>query len=297
MIIYKVTNITNNKAYIGQTIYSIEKRKAQHIANTKAGRCNCYFYKALRKYSENNFTWEIVTTCNTKKELNTLEIYYIEYFDTYNNGYNLTIGGNGNTGLKMSKETKQKMSDAGKGRTVSSETKQKLSAIRKGKDNPMYGKHHTPETKQQMSIKRKGENNPMYGKQLSEETKQKISNTKKEKHLHLSKETKQKISKRMKGKNHPFYGKKHSKNSRQKMSNKMKGRVSPRKGVKLSKETKHRLSEANKGKKSPKARAVVANGIHYHTVTDAAKALKVSISTIIYKIRKGKPNYNYCDNK
>ncbi len=85
---------------------------------------------------------------------------------------------------KHSEETKRKMSEKTKNRIISKEIRKKISETRikkeiaKGKNNPMYGKHHSEKTRQKMSMNRKdtfGENNPMYGKHHSEETKKKWS--------------------------------------------------------------------------------------------------------------------------
>ena len=65
-------------------------------------------------------------------------------------------------GKTCSPETRAKMSDAKKNMT--SETRAKLSAAQKGKNNPNYGKTHSPETRAKIGAARKGKNNPMYGK-------------------------------------------------------------------------------------------------------------------------------------
>lgn len=92
--IYKFTNKINNHSYIGQSI-NIEKRYEAHLTAYKNPNHHCYnntFYIALRKYGINNFNFEILEECN-KEELNNREKYWIKYYDTYNNGYNMTEGG------------------------------------------------------------------------------------------------------------------------------------------------------------------------------------------------------------
>ena len=82
----------NGKCYIGKTIQNFEQYKKYHIATSKNKKHKTYnkvLYKAFRKYGINNFEWEIITQCNALDELNKNEIYYIEYFDSINNGYNL----------------------------------------------------------------------------------------------------------------------------------------------------------------------------------------------------------------
>lgn len=50
-------------------------------------------YRAFKKYNLENFTFEILEECSTN-ELNDREKYWIQFYDTYRNGYNQTIGGN-----------------------------------------------------------------------------------------------------------------------------------------------------------------------------------------------------------
>lgn len=151
--------------YIGQTVQGLTKRKQEHITAVKD---NMYFHCALRKYGIENFDWETLHDgIYSYDELNRLEIYYIGYYDTYNNGYNLTLGGGGNAGYKHSVETKKKMSKANKGKN-----NPMYNVHRVGKDHPMYGKKHSAEAVKKMSEAHKG-------KKLSSETKKKMSESQK----------------------------------------------------------------------------------------------------------------------
>lgn len=109
MIIYKATNTKNNKVYIGQTINTLEYRKSQHIRDCR--RLNYYnnkFHNAIKKYGIEVFIWEIICECSSIEELNDKEKYYISYYDSVNNGYNLKLGGeNGGT---CCDETRRKIS-------------------------------------------------------------------------------------------------------------------------------------------------------------------------------------------
>lgn len=71
MIVYKATNKINNKVYIGITTKTLEHRKRIHIRDSKTK--DTYFYRALRKYSENNFEWEIIDSAETMEELEELK--------------------------------------------------------------------------------------------------------------------------------------------------------------------------------------------------------------------------------
>lgn len=95
--IYKAICILNNKIYIGQTNTSIEERWKQHYTAAflpSHGDYNFAFHRAIRKYGKENFKIELVEECN-KDDLNEKERYWIQYYDSYNNGYNSTLGGDG----------------------------------------------------------------------------------------------------------------------------------------------------------------------------------------------------------
>ena len=159
MLIYKLTNTVNGKAYVGLTTKTVEERFKEH--------CNSKYVigKAIRKYGKDSFTVETLETVNDINKLGDYERFYIWLYDTIApNGYNLTDGGE--SGFKMSEESKQKLSEAKKGKKHSEETKQKM---REAKKCGISEEH-----KQKMSEARKGEKNPMLGKKLSEETKQKM---------------------------------------------------------------------------------------------------------------------------
>lgn len=85
--IYKVTNKVNGKSYIGQTRNTVEFRWRQHYK----AKDNKYFHRAIQKYGKENFEIITLEKCEVEK-LNDREIFYINKYDTFNNGYNLTKG-------------------------------------------------------------------------------------------------------------------------------------------------------------------------------------------------------------
>jgi hypothetical protein len=96
--IYKITNLLNGKVYIGQSI-DIQKRLKAHFAyakNKNSKEYNTSIHNAIRKYGEENFICEILVECK-EEDLDDLEQYYINYFNSANRdkGYNLTTGGLG----------------------------------------------------------------------------------------------------------------------------------------------------------------------------------------------------------
>lgn len=92
-IIYCALNTTNDKRYIGQTIRELNRRKKEHLYQAKNGS-NFAFHQAIRKYGEDIFEWSIIDVANNQEELDEKELYWIDYYDTYNlGGYNMSVGG------------------------------------------------------------------------------------------------------------------------------------------------------------------------------------------------------------
>lgn len=95
-VIYKVTNIKNNKVYIGQTSLAISKRKGLHLYEAFHNNSPFLFHRALRKHGKEMFNWDIIWEGEVIL-LNEKEIYYINKYNSHVSskcGYNLTIGGN-----------------------------------------------------------------------------------------------------------------------------------------------------------------------------------------------------------
>jgi group I intron endonuclease len=168
--IYKITNIKNNKSYIGVTSYAKPIRRwKKHILiskNKTLYMTNGSFrdlHQAILDFGAGNFTFEVLEECPKRFGFKR-EQYWIKFHNTFGDGgYNKTAGGRGFNGRTHSAETKEKLSDLNKGKYS-------------GADNPFYGQHHTEETKAKISAANKkkafnrGENNPFYGKKHSEET-------------------------------------------------------------------------------------------------------------------------------
>ena len=87
--IYKFQNDITNEVYIGQSV-NIEERYKHHVREYLNGTTK--FYKGIQQYGIENFRFEIVELCH-KDQLNEREIYWIDFYDSFNNGYNSTLGG------------------------------------------------------------------------------------------------------------------------------------------------------------------------------------------------------------
>jgi group I intron endonuclease len=193
--IYKLTCINNGKVYIGKAV-NINRRLNQH-KNYKPDN-NGYFPRAVLKYGWDCFKVEILEIVENFNKLNDnpalleRESYYIKLFDSTNIdiGYNLCKHSRDTTGIPLSKEHREKISQSNLGRIVSDETREKikmssigkifskdhkenLSLSHKGKPisekarQSRIGKIHSEETKNKMRMSR-------LGKKMSEETREKM---------------------------------------------------------------------------------------------------------------------------
>jgi group I intron endonuclease len=172
--IYLLTDKRNGKQYIGKHIGIDPNYFSGGIIPNKI----------VKKYGKETFTKIILEeNINDENLLSIREKYYIEKYDTFNNGYNLSMGGDGggswinkkteeekqriskikrekNLGRKFSKETLEKMSLAKKGVPLSEEHKKNIGLSQSGVNHPWFGRNHSEESKQKISKSRKGIKNP-----------------------------------------------------------------------------------------------------------------------------------------
>ena len=95
--IYCITNIINNKRYVGKTTNTIEERWKEHCQDFKKERCEKRpLYDAFNKYGVENFKIEYLEEIKDDSLLSEKEIYWIKELETYESkGYNATKGGDG----------------------------------------------------------------------------------------------------------------------------------------------------------------------------------------------------------
>ena len=149
MYIYKFTLIDTNRTYIGQTIQTPNRRRLEHIADSRYTPHTHNFHNALRKYGVSNFTFEVVATASTLEQLNELEQQFIEQYNSINNGFNIRNGGDNKTHNIESIE-RMKVSQ------LAAHARRRKEGTDGGwtrKDGgAMKGKIHSDETKEKMSI-------------------------------------------------------------------------------------------------------------------------------------------------
>ena len=151
-MIYKITDLRNNKIYIGQTTQF----------NLKYYFCGSMIIRRLiKKYGNNFFKKEILGFCESKEELDISEKECILFFNSQDKryGYNIREGGaNG----KLSEETKNKIRNSHLGKSNTEEHNKNIGKASKGRK-------HSDETKRVIGEKSKGRTF-----KLSDETKENI---------------------------------------------------------------------------------------------------------------------------
>ena len=155
MIIYKITNDINNKVYIGQTIRTLQERWNEHLK----AKDKFKLHAAMSYYGNEHFHIEQIDSAQNIQELNEKEIYWINYYNAYEDGDNCTLGGQINPmqceqsklihdNKMRSLETREKISSSmkeyKKQNPVSEETREKLR--QKALGNIRFkGKKRTPD--------------------------------------------------------------------------------------------------------------------------------------------------------
>jgi hypothetical protein len=139
--IYGVLNPKSNKYYIGKTKYTLLKRKNEHIMAAKRKTKSHKFYDCILSEYD-SLIWFIIEDDLIEDNVNEREQYYINFYDSFNNGYNGTLGGDG--GDTWSNNEKLE----------SFKEKRRLNWL--GKKNPNYGSPLPEEQKLKMIITKTG---------------------------------------------------------------------------------------------------------------------------------------------
>jgi group I intron endonuclease len=251
MIIYKTTNLINGKFYIGKDKHN----------NPKYFGSGKILKQALKKYGVENFTKEIIEECSDEKCWLEREIYWIQYYDSINNGYNIASGGNGGDTISnnpnkelIGKRHSEKMKDPlvnknkAKGRVVKLKKKDDPNWVnpRLGKPSPLIGR----------TTGKKGIPNPKHSEWMKE--------------------------------NNPFKGKTHSDEHKLKLKE---SNSKPK-----SEEHKRKISETLKGNKPGNMRKITINNVSYESLSEAARQLGLSLSTVKNRLKSNSKkfiNWNY----
>jgi len=102
MFIYKITNLINEKIYVGQTVSPLTVRLSQHFHQSLKKNGDGLLGKAIRKYGRENFIIEQIDAASCLEELNNKEVFWISRLESHvtSGGYNLAFGGSSRAGWK-----------------------------------------------------------------------------------------------------------------------------------------------------------------------------------------------------
>lgn len=156
--IYLITNTINQKYYVGITRKTLAVRWKHHLQTAATKKKRYAIHEAIRKYGSDAFIITLIETTDDPSR----ECYWIKKYNSLEEGYNLTAGGDGTVQHKWSEEQRQQISDRTK-------------ILHEEKRVGMYGKNHSDESREKIrqshiSLNRTGLNNPMFGKKHSAES-------------------------------------------------------------------------------------------------------------------------------
>jgi len=136
--IYMITNIINDKKYIGQSRNLWKRIREGHVGKLRTNvHYNIHLQNAWNKYGEENFKFEIIEECLNNNELKPREQYWMDYYKSYNKdvGYNIRGKADNSHGYSDSEELRKLKSER-----------------MKGKNNHMFNKTHTDEAKRIIAL-------------------------------------------------------------------------------------------------------------------------------------------------
>jgi group I intron endonuclease len=181
MHIYKITNLTNGKLYIGQTAQRNPKmRWYGHLADMRSGK-KLHLYNSMRKYGIEMFTWEVIDSASDLNELNHKEQYWLNQYRTTHAVYNLREAGDNKT---HSAESIEKMRNSQRAAHARRRNNGGDGGWARRDGGPMLGKPHPkkgkPSTKWSDEDKQRHSETCLNRKQreITPELKEKLANSK-----------------------------------------------------------------------------------------------------------------------
>src|SRR5271157_323851 len=138
--VYKITNLKNNKVYIGKTSGQDASERFtnhKHRAFYPSTKNECpKLYRSIRKYGIDSFSFEVLHTVETEDAAYELEAKLVEEYNSIKTGMNTVNGGRGAGPGRANPMF-------GKGYLISGDKNGMYG--RTGETNPFFGKEHTPQ--------------------------------------------------------------------------------------------------------------------------------------------------------
>lgn len=172
--VYMIRNIVTGLIYIGQTTRTAKQRFKEHIIAAFKKNSNQNLHKAIREYGVKNFELCVLEDVSDNSILKDREKFFIDKYDTFNNGYNETIGGSGITGYHHTDETKEKMGKSISASMWKINTPERTAKIRNAQIGRKFTEKHKQHIKESIG-NRFGCCNPFYGKSHKESTRRLLS--------------------------------------------------------------------------------------------------------------------------
>ena len=184
--IYLITNLINNKKYVGQTKQgNTFHRFLKEHAYIREGD-NTLFHNAIQKYGVENFSAIVIEDSIAEEDIDAREIFYIDFYHSfykYRQGYNMTRGGRGLLGYEPTEEAKRKTKERTieTWRKMKEEDPERYAKLCLNRSLALKGKPKSEQHKavlSKLASQRVGEKNPFYGKHFSDQSKEKLRESK-----------------------------------------------------------------------------------------------------------------------
>lgn len=156
--IYKIENLVNGKCYIGSAVNFTNRESVHRRGLNKGSHHSQKLQRAWDKYGPSSFVFMLVEIVEQSENLIACEQRWI---DALQPEYNISMVAGSCLGVKRRDETKQRLSNALKGKSTSVETKKALLAANIGRKQSvehvakraaiLTGKRHSAESIQKMS--------------------------------------------------------------------------------------------------------------------------------------------------
>jgi group I intron endonuclease len=119
--IYKVVNKVNGKVYIGFDSAWPSRQKTHYYKSNSNKSSHFQLHHAIRKYGWESFDWEVIYQSKDREHtLKIMEPLFIEQYNSFESGYNQTLGGEGTFGKLQSEKNKKFLSEKLKSRNKNS---------------------------------------------------------------------------------------------------------------------------------------------------------------------------------
>lgn len=161
--IYEIRNMNTNCVYIGQTRKPFKKRFFYHRWQLKTNQHeNPYLQASFNKHGEDAFRFSVRKIVKDVSSLDESEIEEIEKARKAGKCYNILNGGGGRPGVPLPEYRRKELGELNRklntGKKASDETKQKMSEARKGKPRNPETVEKMVKTKSQFFLEGKEEN-------------------------------------------------------------------------------------------------------------------------------------------